>query len=304
MKRRLAAYPYLIPGLVGLCATTLVPVAYSIYIAFTNYSTKHLFNYTFVGLDNFKRILFGLDRQNFLAVLAWTMEWTIITTLLNFFVGLVLALFLNNAKLRERNIYRTILIYPWALPATLTIMVWAGLLNSSFGPVNQLLGVFGIQAVPWLTDPSWAKVSCIMVNLWLAYPFLMSICLGALQSIDPCLNEAAAIDGANAPQIFRHITLPLLRMATTPVLIISFANNFSGFGVIYLLTAGGPVISIDPRAPGATDLLSTWMYKLAFGDVSKLYGVAAATGIIIFLFVAALTLINSYLTGAFQKAEA
>lgn len=303
MKRRWAAYPYLLPGLIGICISTLVPVGYSIFIAFTNYSTRHLFDYSFVGAENFKRILFGLDRANFLSVLTWTMEWTILTTLINFIVALVLALLLNNSGLRERNLYRTILIYPWALPATLTIMVWAGLLNSSFGPVNQLLAVFGIPAIPWLTDPTWAKISCFLVNLWLSYPFLMSVCLGALQSIDPCLNEAAAIDGANSWQIFWRITLPLLRMATTPLLIISFANNFSGFGIIYLLTAGGPVTSIDPRAPGATDLLSTWMYKLAFGDVSKLYGVAAATGIIIFIFVGALTMLNSYLTGAFKQAE-
>ncbi len=304
MKRRFVAYPYLLPGFIGLLMTTLVPVGYSIYIAFTNYSTKHLFDYSFIGLANFQRILIGIDQKNFLTVFTWTMEWTVITTLLNFSVALFLAILLNNPRLHERNVYRTILIYPWALPATLTIMAWAGLLNNSFGPVNQLLGSFGISAIPWLTDPNWAKVSCIIVNLWLAYPFLMSVCLGALQSIDPCLNEAAAIDGANKRQIFWHITMPLLRAATMPVLIISFANNFSGFGVIYLLTGGGPVMGIDPRTPGATDLLSTWMYRLAFGDVSKLYGVAAATGIIIFIFVGALTLINSALTGSLNKVEA
>ncbi len=238
-----------------------------------------------------------------MTVQGWTLVWFVITTLLDFVVGLLLAMLLNNPRLKERNLYRTILIYPWALPATLTVMVWAGLLNSSFGPVNQLLTTFNIQAVPWLTDPNWARVSCIVVNLWLAYPFQMSVCLGALQSIDPTLNEAAAIDGANGWQIFRRITLPLLQTATLPLLVISFAANFSGFGVIYLLTGGGPITSVDPRAPGATDLLSTWMYKLVMGDVSKLYGVASAIGIIIFLFVGGLTLLNSYMTGAFKQAE-
>jgi arabinogalactan oligomer/maltooligosaccharide transport system permease protein len=302
-KRRLTPLLFLIPGLAAVIAVTLLPVLYSIYIAFTNYSTKHLFDYKFVGLENFKRILLGIDQQNFLAVLGWTLAWTVITTVLDFAVGLGLALLLNNPRLKERNLYRTILIYPWALPATLTIMVWAGLLNSSFGPVNQLLHTFKIAAIPWLTDPTWARVSCILVNLWLAYPFQMSVCLGALQSIDPTLNEAAAIDGATGSQIFRYITLPLLSMATLPLLVISFAANFSGFGVIYLLTGGGPISSIDPRSPGATDLLSTWMYKLVMGDVSKLYGVASAVGIIIFLFVGGLTLINSSMTGAFRKVE-
>jgi arabinogalactan oligomer/maltooligosaccharide transport system permease protein len=304
MSRRLAPYLYLAPGLLAVCAVTFIPVAYSVYIAFTNYSTRHLLDFQFVGFDNFRRILFGLDRQNFLSVLGWTLAWSAITTALNFFVGLGLALLLNNPRLRERNLYRTILIYPWALPATLTIMMWGGLLNSSFGPVNQLIQSLGLPPVPWLTDPAWARVSCILVNLWLAYPFQMSVCLGALQSIDPCLYEAACIDGASGWQCFRRITLPLLRLASLPLLIISFAGNFNGFGVIYLLTSGGPLTGIDPRAPGATDLLSTYMYKLAFGDVSKLYGLASATGIIIFLFVGGLTVLNSYLTGAFRRVEA
>lgn len=303
MNRKLVPYLYLAPGLVAMLAVTFLPVIYSVYIAFTNYSTRRMFDYSFVGFQNFQRILFGLDQKNFLAVLIWTLVWTIITTLLNFGVGLLLALLLNNPHIRERNVYRTILIYPWALPATLTIMVWGGLLNSSFGPVNQMLQSINIAPIPWLTDPNWARISCILVNLWLAYPFMMSICLGALQSIDVSLYEAAAMDGGNSWQVFWWITLPLLRMATLPLLITSFAVNFNGFGVIYLLTGGGPLTSIDPRAPGATDLLSTYMYKLAFGDVSKLYGVASATGIIIFFFIGGLTLLNSRMTGAFSKVE-
>jgi arabinogalactan oligomer/maltooligosaccharide transport system permease protein len=303
MNRKLVPYLYLAPGLVAMLAVTFLPVLYSVYIAFTNYSTKRMFDYSFVGLQNFQRILFGLDQKNFLAVLTWTLIWTVLTTLLNFGVGLVLALLLNNPNIRERNLYRTILIYPWALPATLTVMVWGGLLNSSFGPVNQMLQSIHIAPIPWLTDPTWARISCILVNLWLAYPFMMSVCLGALQSIEASLYEAAAMDGANSWQLFWFITLPLLRMATLPLLITSFAVNFNGFGVIYLLTGGGPLTSIDPRAPGATDLLSTYMYKLAFGDVSKLYGLASATGIIIFFFVGGLTLLNSRMTGAFSKVE-
>ncbi|QRN84009.1 sugar ABC transporter permease [Chloroflexota bacterium] len=303
MKRRITPYMFMLPGLVAIGAVTLIPVLTSIYFAFTNYSTKHLFDYEFVWFNNFKRILFGIDQSNFLTVLSWTLVWTVITTLLDFVVGLVLAILLNNPTLKERNLYRTILIYPWALPATLTVMVWAGLLNSSFGPVNQLLAAFNISTIPWLTDPFWARLSCIIVNLWLAYPYQMSVCLGALQSIDPTLNEAAAIDGATKWQIFHRITMPLLRSATLPLLVISFAANFSGFGVIYLLTGGGPITSIDPRAPGATDLLSTWMYKLVMGDVSKLYGVASAIGIIIFIFVGGLTLINSFMTGAFRQVK-
>lgn len=298
-------YPYLLmaPGLLAMLAVTFIPVVYSVYIAFTNYSTRYLTNYRFVGLENFRRILSGVDRGNFMSVLSWTMIWALSTTVLNLAAGLILALLLNNPRLRERNLYRTILIYPWALPATLTVTMWGGLLNTSFGPVNQLLQTIGLPAIPWLTHPTWARVACIMVNLWLAYPFTMSVFLGALQSIDVELYEAAALDGASGGQSFRYITLPLLREATLPLLIASFAGNFAGFGVIYLLTGGGPITAVDPRAPGATDLLGTYMYKLAFGDVSKNYGLAAATGIIIFIFVAGLTLLNSRLTGVFAEVE-
>ena len=302
---RKRGYPYLLmaPGILAAVAFTFMPIVYSVYIAFTNYSTRHLRDFGFVGLANFERIVRGADRSSFVSVLSWTLLWAVSTTVLNLAAGLVMALLLNNPRLRERNVYRSILIYPWALPATLTVMVWGGLLNTSFGPVNQVLQAIGLGAVPWLTDPTWARVACIIVNLWLGYPFTMSVFLGALQSIDPTLYEVAALDGASGMQSFRYITLPLLQQSTLPLLITSFAGNFAGFGVIYLLTGGGPIVAIDPRAPGATDLLGTWMYKLAFGDVSKNYGLSAATGIIIFLFVGVLTLLNSRLTGIFAEVE-
>ncbi|MDI7276757.1 MAG: sugar ABC transporter permease, partial [Anaerolineae bacterium] len=290
---------------VAMAVLTLVPIAYSVYIAFTNYSTRHLLDYRWIGLRNFQRILVGVERANFISVLTWTLEWALVTTVGSYCVGLFLALLLNNPRIHERNVYRTILIYPWTLPATLTVMVWAGLLNTSFGPVNQMLQALHLRPVPWLTDPTWARVACVLVQLWLAYPFVMSVFLGALQSIDPALYEAAAIDGASDRAAFRHITLPLLRRATLPLVIASFAMNLNGFGVIYLLTGGGPITSVDPTAPGATDLLGTYMYKLAFGaGVTKSYGQAAATGIIIFFFVGGLTLLNSLLTGAFAEVEA
>jgi len=302
-RRPMYPYLYLAPGLLAMLLITLGPVVYSIYIAFTNMSTQHLLNYEWVGLRNFERILVGIDRRNFASVLAWTLEWSALTTCLSFAVGLGLALLLNDRRVRERNIYRTILIYPWALPSTLTVMMWGGLLNSSFGPVNQMLQALRLPAVPWLTHPIWARIACILVQVWLAYPFVMSVCLGALQSIEPSVYEAAAIDGASAVQGFRFITLPLLRLATLPLVIASFAMNFNSFGVIYLLTGGGPITSVDPNAPGATDLLGTYMYKLAFGGVAKNYGLAAATGILIFFVVGGLTLLNSHMTGAFAEAE-
>jgi ABC-type sugar transport system permease subunit len=139
-----------------------------------------------------------------------------------------------------------------------------------------------------------------MVNAWFGYPFMMTVCLGALQSISPDVNEAAQIDGAGAWVRFTKITLPLLRSATLPLTLGTFAFNLNNFGIVYLLTAGGPTTSIT-GVNGATDILITYVYKLA--SVSQRYGLAAAFAVFIFIFVAGLSLINYRATGAFKEVE-
>ncbi|MBC7231935.1 MAG: sugar ABC transporter permease [Chloroflexi bacterium] len=299
---KLYPYLYLLPGLTAMVVTTFIPAVVSIILAFTNYSVLHLQDWKFIGLRNFEKIILGSKRSEFIGVFTWTVTWAVLATLLAFLTGLGLALLLNNRKLRERNLYRTILILPWAMPSTITILAWAGLLSTSFGPINRTLIQLGFKAVPWLSNPFWAKVSCMIVNLWIGFPFMMVACLGALQSIPDELYEVAKMDGAGSWQLFRHITFPLLRDATLPLLISGFAFQFTNFGVIYLLTGGGPYTNPASLA-GATDLLATYMYKMAFSSNDRDYALAAANGMLIFLIVGSLTVVNSWLTGAFREVE-
>nr|MBC7243863.1 ABC transporter permease subunit [Chloroflexota bacterium] len=302
MGRKIYPYLYLLPGLLAMLVTTFIPAVVSVILAFTNYSVLHLQDWRFIGLRNFEKIILGSKRAEFLGVFTWTVTWAILSTLLAFSTGLLLALLLNNRKIKERNLYRTVLILPWAMPSTITILTWAGLLNTSFGPINRILIQLGFKAVPWLSHPSWVKVTCLIVNLWIGFPFMMTACLGALQSISEELYDAAKIDGAGTWQLFRYVTFPLLRSATLPLLISSFAFQFTNFSVIYLLTGGGPYTNPGSLA-GATDLLATYMYKMAFASNDRDYALAAANGILIFLIVGSLTVINSWLTGAFKEVE-
>jgi len=301
-RRRLYPYAYLLPGLLAMVATTFIPAVVTVYISFTNYSLLHLRNWHFIGLRNFAEILAGSSRAEFFGVFAWTVTWAVLSTALAFAAGLGLAVLLNNSRVRERKLYRTLLILPWAMPSTITVMTWAGLFSTSFGPVNRLLGRAGIAPVPWLTDPTMARIAVLLVNLWLSFPFMMTACSGALQGIPAEIYDAARVDGAGTWQVFRRITFPLLRSATLPLVISGFALQFGNFGVVYLLTGGGPYTNPGSLA-GATDLLATWMYKMAFASSTLDYGLAAANGIMIFLIVGGLTVLNSWLTGAFREVD-
>lgn len=301
-RRKLIPYLYILPGLLAIFLATVLPAFLTIYYSFTNYSLIHLKDWKFVGFQNFQRILVGSAQGELFDVLSWTAVWAVACTVLSFAIGIVLALLISNKNIRERNLYRLILILPWALPSTITVLVWKGLLNSSFGPINRMLGSFGIAAIPWLTDPLMARMTCLLVNIWISFPFMMIACLGALQSIPDELYDAVKVDGANSWQSFWHITFPLLNSATLPLLISGFAMQFGNFGVIFLLTEGGPFVNTSSLA-GSTDLLSTYMYKMAFSSATYDYGMAAANGLLLFFIVGGFTLLNSIVTGAFKEAD-
>jgi arabinogalactan oligomer/maltooligosaccharide transport system permease protein len=233
---------------------------------------------TYVGFRNFDRILSDpIIRDPFLRVFAWTVSFAVLTVLLSFALGLFIAITLQK-KIRFQRFYRTVLVVPYAIPSFLTILVWAALLNDDFGVVNRLLP----GTIPWLFDPWWARVSVIFVSVWLTFPYFFLVSLGALQSIPQDLVEAARVDGAAAWQVFRRITFPLLLVAVAPLLIASFAFNFNNFNNIFLLTNGGPPAEDQPIA-GATDILISYTYKLAF-ETGKGQDFALASGISIFIF--------------------
>jgi ABC-type sugar transport system permease subunit len=258
----------------------------------------------FVGLRNYRELFTNPQVVGpFLRVFLWTTAFAVLTVLTTFALGLLLALGLHDRTLALRGLYRTLLILPWAVPAFISIMVWRGLLNP-IGPVNRTLeALLGVE-VPWLVDPFWAKVAVLLVNLWLGFPYMMTISLGALQSIPEELYEAARVDGAGPWQRFWTITLPLLLVAVGPLLVGSFAFNFNNFNLIFLLTGGGPPLPGAQTPAGATDLLISYTYKLAFsGGWGQQFGLAAAVSTVIFLIVGTISALNFKLTGALEEVS-
>ncbi|MFI7579153.1 ABC transporter permease subunit [Kocuria kalidii] len=242
----------------------------------------------FVGLDNFGAIFDpAVLGSAFVSVTVWTFAFAILSVALTFFLGLVLAILFNDEKLKLRNFYRAIIFLPYAFPAFLSILIWAGLLNADFGFVNEVL--LGGAGVPWLENPWLAKFSLLLVNLWLGFPYMFLVTTGALQAIPGELYESAEMDGAGPVRQFRSITLPMLMVAVGPLLIASFAMNFNNFNVIYLLTGGGPQDLESTTGVGATDILISFVYKIAFAGGTNDYGLASALSILIFIMVAVIS---------------
>jgi arabinogalactan oligomer/maltooligosaccharide transport system permease protein len=243
-----------------------------------------------IGFDNFVRAVTDTRLAGPLVyVTLWTFAFALISVASTFFLGLFLAITFNDMRMRGRKGYRVLMILPYAIPSFLSALVWAGMMNKSFGFINQVL--LGGADVPWLTDPTLAKVSIIIVNLWLGFPYMFLVCTGALQSIPEELQEAATVDGAKPWAIFRLIKLPLLLVSVAPLLIASFAFNFNNFNTIYMLTDGGPRDANAPIPVGFTDILITMVYKVAFTGENRDYGLASAYSIIIFIVVAVISII-------------
>jgi arabinogalactan oligomer/maltooligosaccharide transport system permease protein len=253
-----------------------------------------------VGFDNFVRALTDTTiRGPLLAVTAWTFVFAIISVASTFVLGLLLALAFQSKRMRGRNFYRILLILPYAFPAFLSALIWRGMMNESFGFINQVL--LGGAEIPWLTDPWVAKFSVLLVNLWLGFPYMFLICMGALQAIPEELTEAARVDGANAWQTFMRIKFPLLMVTVAPVLIASFAFNFNNFNLIYMLTNGGPRFADVSIPVGHTDILISMVYKVAFTGQNRDYGLASAFTILIFIVVAVIAIVTFRQTKALEE---
>ncbi|WP_443045421.1 carbohydrate ABC transporter permease [Streptomyces sp. MOE7] len=235
-----------------------------------NIGVNHLpATYKFTGLDNYKAVL---TDGVFWDRLGWTVVWTVGCVGLTFLIGLTLANMLNRT-LRGRTFYRLALILPWAIPAFISVFTWRMLYNEKNGILNKLLAGGGIEAVPWLNDPTWAKLSVIAVNVWLGVPFMLVALLGGLTSIPGELYEAAEMDGAGPWQRFRNITMPGLRAVSSTVILLSTIWTFNMFPVIFLLTRGGP--------GDATEILVTYAYRLSFVDSPRNFSESAAWGVLI-----------------------
>lgn len=252
----------------------------------------------FVGLANYERLNTASIRGPFLRVFVWTLVFSVLSVATTFALGLLLALVFANDRMKGRKYYRLAMVVPYALPSFMTALVWKGMLNQRYGIVNR---IFHLN-VPWL-DGQWAPYfSILLVNLWLGFPYMFLVCTGALQGIPGDLKEAAVVDGATGFKAFKRITFPLLLIAVAPLLIASFAFNFNNFNIVYLLTEGRP--SIPGSDAGRTDILITYMYKLAFGGGRGAdYGFASAVSMLIFVIVAGISAFSFRFTKAFEEIK-
>jgi arabinogalactan oligomer/maltooligosaccharide transport system permease protein len=287
LRKNRQAYVYIAPAILGMVLLVFYPFAYGITLSFTDsniYNTGKSIPEIWVGLRNYAEILgqFSFVRRsesgwvfnylNFYWTLFFTIVWTVCNVSLGVTSGLFLALLLNTRALALRPIYRVLLILPWALPNYITALIWKGMFHQQFGVINQVLQMFGAPPVNWFDRPFTSFLTAWTTNAWLSFPFMMVISLGALQSIPADLYEAARVDGASRWQQFKAITLPSLRPALVPAVIISVIWTFNMFNIIYLVTGGDP--------GGSTEILVTQAYKFAFERYR--YGYAAAYSTVIF----------------------
>ena len=237
-------------------------------------------------------------------IIAWNFGFAFFSLLLNFSLGLAIAILFNDRYFPLKRLIRSLLIIPYTVPALITVLIWRGMMNPQLGVINRTLESLFNWAPPWFTDAGWAKVAILLVNLWLSYPYFMLICSGALQSIPEDIYQAAQVDGASPWQRFRLITLPLLLVAVGPLLVASFTFNFNNFNLIYLFNAGGPPMAGTPTPAGHTDILISYVYNLAFSGARGVdYGFAAAITIIIFLIVGAITLFQFRYTRMWEEVS-
>ena len=292
------------PPFMMLMIFTIVPLVYMMLMAFTNYSKvgDHLTLFDWVGMENFISLFdstSALGRQ-FVPVLTWTLIWAFFATFLNFFAGTVMAMIINRPSTRLKGFWRTVFSLTIAVPQFVSLLIIRTMFKPE-GAVNSLLMDLGWieTALPFFTDAMWARVTIIVINMWVGIPYTVMSVTGILQNIPAEQYEAARIDGANAFQQFMNVTLPYMIFVMTPTLISSFTGNINNFNIIYLLSGGGPTYIGD--SAGQTDLLVTWLYKLTIDN--QQYNLAAVIGILTFIVLATVSLITYRSSGSYKNEE-
>lgn len=275
-KDILKSYAWSTPSLLLIALMVVFPIIYTFYISLTNMNTYHWFDYTIIGMDNYVRSLFVFD-SGFLSALLATILWTVVNMVLQLVIAFILANLLNIKKLRFRKLYKTILMFPWAMPGYVGILLWkTGMFNTQFGLLNQWMEKLSLSTVHWLSSSTSAFLCCTIVNLWLALPFMIMIMDGALQSIDRSYYESARLDGAGPFKQAWYITIPAMRPIIAPAVIITVFTTFKQFDVVYLLTQ-----QAGAKTGSEFHTILTYAYENAF--ITNNYGYSSAISIIIFV---------------------
>jgi arabinogalactan oligomer / maltooligosaccharide transport system permease protein len=317
-RRSLGPWAYIAPAGIIMAAISFFPQAFQIWMAFTDFTIKNLrfnlfdsatwakFAPAGVGFQNFVRIVksdLPIGTYDFGRILGWNLTWTFVNLIFHVSLGVGIAMALNAKRVVFRRFYRAMFVIPWALPAYVSALTWANMFNKDFGAINQLFhtnidwlgqasltGPFHSGILAWLP---YAAFAVIIANVWLGWPFMMVVATGALQSIPHELYEAARIDGASGWQQFRYVTMPLIRPAMVPAIMLGSIWTFNQFNVIYFISQGGPL--------GRTEILITQAFKLVYEN--QLYGVAAAFSIVVFIVLLIITLAQNRITRATESYD-
>ena len=267
LRERLSRYGLLGPAVVYVGGVALVPVLFTLWLSFRR--QLPIFGISrFVGLGNYHYLL---TDGRFWAAVAHTMCFVVFSVALELALGIAVALLLNQ-KFPGRGVARAVILIPWAVPGVVTARFWELIFNSDYGVLNYLLGA----NINWLGDPHWAMLGAILADVWKTTPFVVLLVLAGLQIIPDDLCRAARIDGANAWQVFRHVTLPLLMPVILLVLLFRTMDAARMFDLIFVLTGGGPA--------NQTETLMIYAYNLLYRTLQFGYGsaVAVATFLLIF----------------------
>ena len=302
------AYLLTIPAYLVMIVAIIFPVMVTLFMAFTNYDFRHIPPANlidWIGFSNFTNI-FTLSsyRDTFVKVFSWTVIWTVLATTLQITLGILTAVVANQKFVKFRRVFGVIFLLPWAVPAFITIMSFSNMFNDTAGAINtQVIPLLNnlpfvdIGNIAWKTDPFWTKTAIILIQGWLGFPYIYVMVSGILQSISEDLYEAAKMDGANAIQRFRNITLPAIFLVAAPTFVTQYTGNFNNFSMIYLFNEGGPG-SLGGNA-GSTDILISWIYKLTTGG-SPQYSIASALTLIISFVVISISLLVFKKTNEFN----
>jgi arabinogalactan oligomer/maltooligosaccharide transport system permease protein len=292
---------------IGVVAFTILPLIFMISMAFTNYSIdgNKLVLFDWVGLKNFKNIISfgGSLGKTFWSVLGWTLVWAVSSTFINYILGVLLALAINWKKTRFQKLWRFSFVLSVAVPHFVSLLILCQMLKPE-GCINILLRSLGFlgakESLPFLTNATWARITVVLINIWVGVPYVMLQVTGILQNIPHDLYDAATVDGAGPVKTFMNVTLPYMLFVTTPYLISSFTANVNNFNVIYLTTMGGPT-PVDSTA-GKTDLLVTWLYKLTMDN--QYYNIGAVIGIMTFVVLSVVALVTFVNSNSYKNEEA
>jgi len=296
-------YIMITPGTILVVFISVLPVVFSLLLAFTNYNTNNIPPVNLVDWVGFRTFMdiaqIPLWRGTFINVLVWTVCWAFLATISAFSFGLLQAVLINARGIRFKAFWRGLFIIPWAIPGMVSILIFRVMFNRE-GVINQMLLDWGIveSFVPFLSNATWTRTVLVLINVWLGFPYFMALVSGVMTSISPELYEAIEIDGGNGWHRFRFISFPIILSAVSPLLVMSVSHNFNNFGIVYFFNEGGPA-NPNMHFAGSTDILITWIFKLTFDQ--RMYNFASAFSILIFIVVASVAAFTLMRTRAFKE---